>query len=126
MKEIIKDIVEFENDSTEGYIITTDKQKITISIDNVQDCCEVWGMITSEEDTGLFINSELLGISEVDEAYNEIVKSEFSADYEGGAIFVNLSTSIGVLQFAIYNFHNGYYGHRVKVTSEQLKIDEVI
>jgi hypothetical protein len=31
--------------------------------------------------------------------------------YEGGAMFINFITDVGVFQIVAYNEHNGYYGH---------------
>lgn len=40
--------------------------------------------------------------------------------YEGEAIFVDIITNVGVLQFCAYNEHNGYYGHSVVIESKTL------
>ena len=42
----------------------------------------------------------------------------------GGAMFVNLETSEGLLQFVAYNAHNGYYGHEAVLVSKQLNHEE--
>ena len=36
----------------------------------------------------------------------------------GSAMFINVETTRGLLQFAAYNEHNGYYGHEVKLVSK--------
>jgi len=33
----------------------------------------------------------------------------------GDAVFLNIRTNRGNLQFAVYNAHNGYYGHSAYV-----------
>jgi hypothetical protein len=37
------------------------------------------------------------------------------------AMFVDIETDRGVLQFVAYNAHNGYYGHKARVQSTQLR-----
>ena len=36
----------------------------------------------------------------------------------GSAMFINVETTRGLLQFAAYNEHNGYYGHDVLLVSK--------
>ena len=36
----------------------------------------------------------------------------------GSAMFINVETTNGLLQFVAYNEHNGYYGHEVKLVSK--------
>ena len=47
-------------------------------------------------------------------------------DYGDACIFINVNTDRGTLQFKAYNNHNGYYGHMVRVHSEQLKLEETL
>ena len=52
---------------------------------------------------------------------------DLNGDYfEGGVMFVNITTSKGVLQFVAYNEHNGYYGHSACVISKQLNHEECL
>lgn len=67
--EIIKNIKEvsdvyFDNewDTYDGYCIETDSRKLYFVIDNVQGCCENWGYLSSEDDFGSFIGSELKNV----------------------------------------------------------------
>lgn len=123
MKEKILDIKEIDNDYC-GYVIKTDKQEIKILIDNFSRCCESWGYFSSEDDFTQFIGSDYLGISLVDTAYNKRSLEQCPNVYEdGGICFVNIETNIGTLQFAVYNIHNGYYGHSVEIVSNELKYD---
>lgn len=112
--------------SYDGYKIMTNHQKILFIISNDQNCCEVWGYITSEDDLQYFVGSELRRISVdciLDSVITRLQKLKVDID---DAIFINLSTSKGVLQFVLYNSHNGYYGHRVKIISEKLNVDEIL
>lgn len=36
----------------------------------------------------------------------------------GSAMFINVETTKGLLQFVAYNEHNGYYGHDVLLVSK--------
>lgn len=115
-----------------GYAITTDKQVIKMLIDDYQSCCESWGYFMSEDDIQRFVGSQLLDISITDIALNSQameshnLKGERPYVYEGGVMFVNISTDRGLLQFVAYNEHNGYYGHDAKVISEQLNHEECL
>jgi hypothetical protein len=117
-----------ENDwhEFEGFVITTSDQTIKIGIESGQSCCETFGYLTMNDEISDFINQELLSISVVDTALNRKVIDLVSFFEEGDAMFVNLETSNGLLQLAVYNSHNGYYGHETVVISKQLNISKVI
>lgn len=130
-KEIIKKIEEFENDDEEGdswtgYFIATDKQIIEIKISNYQQCCERYGYLSSDDDFEQYIGSELLDICVVDEKLKSTaLKGRKICEYfwdldEGAAVFVNVVTNLGTIQFTLYNAHNGYYGHYVNIISKKL------
>ncbi|HEX2868717.1 MAG TPA: hypothetical protein VHO03_16875 [Ignavibacteriales bacterium] len=132
MKENILEIhellnVEGENNdwkTYDGYEIITDRQRIKILIENDQNCCESWGYLASEDDFTDFIGAELYKLTETNTALKTVKVPAFLD--EGGVIFVNIETSKGTLQFAVYNGHNGYYGHSVKVISDDLNIDSAL
>ncbi|WP_135553283.1 DUF7448 domain-containing protein [Paenibacillus cymbidii] len=115
-----------------GYAVATDKQTIKMLIDNGQSCCENWGYFMSEDNLDNFIGAKLLDIGITDTALNSqmMVSENLSGEppyvYEGGVMFVNLTTDHGVLQFVAYNEHNGYYGHDAKLISEQLTHEECL
>lgn len=143
MTEIIKNIEEFHGEaikldsepstswaeSFDGFKITTDKQVIVLGISNGQSCCEDWGYLLTEDDPSRFVGAVLTGLSRTDE--NRIKQpvpenkwnGEESLD-EGGSVFLDIETDRGVLQFVAYNGHNGYYGHEVKIKSEQLSFEQ--
>jgi hypothetical protein len=120
MYEKITKIEEVE-DKMAGYKITTSAQEISILIANFQSCCEDYGYMVSEDDLESFIGADLYSIKTVDSALtvNELSLKEYSID-QGACVFVNLETSKGTIQFTLYNQHNGYYSHDVKITSKQL------
>jgi hypothetical protein len=106
----------------DGFEVTTTTQKIKLLIDNQASCCESWGHFWVNDKPEEFIGAELLGVEVVDTALNVQKLDDLSLD-EGEVMFVNLKTSVGVLQFTAYNSHNGYYGHTAKVECEQLKYE---
>lgn len=110
----------------EGYIVVTDKQSIKIGISNEQSCCEDWGYLSTNDDLGDFIGTELRSVSITDTDLNTKNIEELQYLDAGGAMFVNINTSVGLLQIVCYNGHNGYYGHAVTVISEQIKHEDVL
>lgn len=119
--EVIREIKKRDDDQL-GYQITTDQQVIQLLIDNSQDCCEQWGVITTEDNLLDFIGAELLSLAMVDTNYKKHPLTKEWGLYleEGGAVFIDVETNKGKLQFVLYNEHNGYYGHQVKIVSRQL------
>ena len=110
----------------DGYVIKTNVQEIIIGIDNYQSCCEDWGHLTSEDNFDDFIGAELLSVEVVDGEYKseKITLSDYFSVDE--CIFVNVQTTEGTLQFVLYNSHNGYYGHKVVISSNQIKYDSYL
>ncbi|WP_163051659.1 DUF7448 domain-containing protein [Bacillus cereus] len=109
----------------DGFNIVTDKQTIKLGISNEQNCCENWGYFLSEDNPVDFLGSELLRIEVTDTSLNKSNLPEYGLD-EGDVMFIDLVTSKGVLQFAAYNEHNGYYGHEAVVISKQLNLTEYL
>ena len=102
-----------DKDGYDGYEVVTDKTKISLLIKNYNLCCENWGYSSSSDDFEDFISSEVLSIVVVDEKLETInVPDDL---YHGGIMFLNINTNQGTLQFAVYNSHNGYYGHEALV-----------
>lgn len=109
----------------DGFLIKTDKQTVKLGIDNGQSCCENFGYFMTEDNFKEFEGSELKNISITDTLLNTKKVTENSIQ-EGEAMFVNIETSIGLLQFVAYNQHNGYYGHTAIVESTQFSTEEVL
>ncbi len=105
----------------DGYLIKTDEHEYHILIDNGQSCCESWGYFSSEDDFDDFIHKELKEVRLTDTALNQKVVENvlpYGLDY-GGIQFVDFVMVDGdVLQFAVYNEHNGYYGHSILVAKD--------
>nr|DAK47331.1 MAG TPA: hypothetical protein [Caudoviricetes sp.] len=137
-KEIIKSIEYFqpfegEYKGMEGYKIVTDKQEILILINNSQQCCEEWGyeacsekgILETQDDLDDYIGAEILDIEIVDtekDIYKNLTDRVYRF-YSSNAEFVNIKTSKGKLQFAVYNAHNGYYGHKIYIKFNNEVID---
>ncbi len=107
-----------EYEYMDGYKVETDKHVIYVLIENEQSCCESWGYFASEDDLNQFIAAELIEINLTDTALNKekVEKSDYYNDGDGGGIqFVDFVTDRGIFQLAVYNAHNGYYGHGIVV-----------
>lgn len=113
----------------DGYVVETDKHIFRVLIENGQSCCESWGYLTSEDDLIQFIGNELLEVNLVDTALKQAVvdkEAEYGFD-DGGIQFVNFVTDRGVFQLAVYNAHNGYYGHDIVIAKDNdILLSEVL
>lgn len=119
MTSMVNKLLGFEK--YDGYEIHTDKHRFLILISNEQNCCESWGYFASNDDFNDFIGKTLIEVSLTDKALNNKVL-EGSGYYEddGGIQFVDFRFSDGSkLQFAVYNAHNGYYGHPILVAKDE-------
>lgn len=103
----------------DGFEVKTTKHTYYVLIDNEQSCCESWGTISSEDNLKKFIGADLLEVNLTDKALNKqkVEESNYYCD-EGGIQFVDFVTTEGVLQLAVYNAHNGYYGHPIVVAKD--------
>ena len=129
MKYKIKKIYEVEKDNYEGYKIVLQQgekiKKLEILINNGQDCCEEFGYICSEDNFKDFIGAKILEIKTTGtkKSTKLINNPDFTKSLdEGDIMFLTLKTSKGVIQFAVYNAHNGYYGHEAQIIID----DEVV
>jgi len=105
----------------DGYKVKTEKDVYLVLISNGQSCCEEWGYFDTNDDSDSFIGAGLKDIELVDmalniEKYNE--KIQYGLD-DGGICFVNFITDKGVFQLAVYNAHNGYYGHSILIAKNE-------
>ena len=122
--EILDDYKFTDDDRTvyDGYLITTNLQKIYVVIRSGQSCCENYGYLSTLDDDKDFIGAELQKIRITNKALNSIVKNKMKdecLDIEE-CVFVDFITSEGKFQIVVYNIHNGYYGHNVKIISKQI------
>lgn len=107
--------VKFGWNTFDGFKIETEKDTYYFLIENGQNCCENWGYISSNDEYKEYIGKELVGIDVVDNACNKILNIlNEDGIYECDCYFINLKfKSWEELQLAVYNQHNGYYGHNV-------------
>ena len=112
----------------DGFEIKTDTHTWLILIDNGQSCCEDWGYIVSNDHFKKFLGKEVISVKLTDKALNTKMVEKEKEIYEGGIQFVDFNFSDGdSLQFAVYNSHNGYYGHDIVVARDKKVIlDEVL
>ncbi len=109
----------------EGFKITTDKQEIRVLISDGQSCCESAGYFATNDEIQDFIGSEISDIKLTDTCLNtELMENKFEYGFDDGGIqFVDIVTNKGTLQFAVYNCHNGYYGHSIEIKSNQVNLE---
>lgn len=100
-----------------GAIVTTTEQTISVLIANEANCCEKWGYLTSVDDPSEFVGAALVGVTITDIALKTYDHEDLD---EGNIMFVNIETDRGTFQIALYNAHNGFYGHEAKVESREL------
>jgi hypothetical protein len=104
----------------DGYLVETDKHKWHLLIDNSQSCCEDWGYLWSDDNLENYIGKELMSVKITDMALNTKMIEKEKDIYEGAIKFVDFNFSDGgVLQFAVYNSHNGYYGHDILIAKDK-------
>lgn len=116
-KEIKEKILKITKSGT-IYLRSTNCKDAIRFRKNGQCCCENWGYLSSEDDFGSFIGSELKNVYVTDTKLGTIV-SNMKEDLDAGsAMFINVETTKGLLQFVAYNEHNGYYGHDVLLISK--------
>ena len=91
-------------ESYEGLIIETNKGSIKLVISDSQSCCEQWGALFFEtpDDVSQFVGAEILQIEDIDIKREEFIDNETQ---------LRVTTDRGIIQYAIYNEHNGYYSH---------------
>ena len=112
--EIITTIREIIDDCWEGFEVVTTKRTIRVCISNSNNCCESWGHLASDDNLAQYVGANLLEVASVDTAFN---KNTDPGDIDEGTVdFVDFVTSAGKFQLAVYDSHNGYYGHSVEIT----------
>lgn len=125
----VDDLESIEWGKYDGFLIQTDQHKYYILIHSYQDCCEDWGYFASDDDFENYIGANLREVRITDTALNQtLVDEKIGGSLDAGGIqFVDFVTDKGVLQFAVYNGHNGYYGHSIKVLkNSEVLVDDVL
>ena len=102
----------------DGYEIETDKQKYYVLIENGQSCCEDWGYISSNDNLNDYIGKNLVNVELTNTALKNTKVDDLYCDSDQ-IQFVNFKFDDGdVLQLAVYNSHNGYYGHSIVIAKD--------
>ena len=107
-------------------VIVTDSARYVVEIDDDQHCCEVFGgYIICEDAPDSFVGTKLLKIYLTDTSLNTMVVKEineiqnyYDSCWYHNIQFVNIQTTRGLLQFVVYNCHNGYYGHNIQIRKD--------
>jgi hypothetical protein len=90
----------------DGLKITTDKGDIILVMDQESQCCEHFGanFLETPDDITKYIGAKLLSVEDTTDSL--LYDSEYSNETQ-----LKIVTTKGVLQYAVYNDHNGYYSH---------------
>jgi hypothetical protein len=107
-------------------VYVDDVYLISFKIQQGQECCEEYGLLTSEDDVQSFIGAELLdititqqfGIYDGEEYITQELNEFIRCGGDTNVVFITFETSNGPLQFVFYNIHNGWYGHSVTIFSD--------
>lgn len=114
--------------SMQGFRVVTDEHELLVLIDDERSCCESWGSVHSADDLGYYVGAALREVRLTDTALNQTIVDRHGCGeygFDGGGIqFVDLDTSAGKLQLAVYNSHNGYYGHGIVVALDLQSLSE--
>ena len=104
-----------------GYEIITTTYVHNFTIQNGDQCCELWGCLLTNDNKEDFIGASVKDINFT--TLGHLDKKKFNIDRmddDGDeVVFINVETDRGTLQFVAYTMHNGYYGHEVKYTRNE-------
>jgi len=135
----ILEIKEVEDVAFKGRYAKFDGYRLALSgfisiyllIENGQACSEEYGYISTNDNLQEFVGAtilkielsneiELIDLTEI-KKLSGLVKDEFYAE------FITIYTSKGSFQLAVYNAHNGFYGHQVLcILKNENHIDYII
>lgn len=105
----------------DGYEVETNLHSYKILIENGQSCCEDWGYFASNDDSfERFIGKHLSGVYLTDVALNTKKVDELYVDDDQIQFVDFVFTDGDKLQLAVYNSHNGYYGHQIFVLKDDV------
>ncbi len=112
----------------DGYqIVLSDKTVWFLGIANGSQCCERWGYFSPQDDLSYYIGAEFQGLFFTTYGQDRIELPPDVVSMDAGDVaFVSIMTSLGVLNLAVYNAHNGSYGHRVILEKNHQQIDETV
>lgn len=96
----------------EGYVIECENNSVLIGVDDNPQCCETYGCLSNRNDLSYYIGSELLSVEEV--LFNDCIYKIKNPE-RTDVMFVNVNTSLGTLQLALYNEHRDSCEHHVSI-----------
>lgn len=105
------------DDNYIGYNITTNKQVIKVSIEDFQDCCEIYGAkIELQVQEAECYSKTLTDLDEIFEYIKdkELLKIYWSDEDVGIDIIFEMSDNVS-FTCNVWNDHNGYYPHNYKI-----------
>lgn len=90
----------------EGYRIKTEQDNIKFVVDNSKNVGELWGYLSTPEDLKDYIGAEYLGYTS-----DSRDKTKVSNNIErlSNCQFLNIKTSNGDIDFAVYNACGNFY-----------------
>jgi hypothetical protein len=120
---IIDSIEEFLIEGFEGWCVNTNKGVIYLTISDSKQCCEYFGYAIECQDQGdfnFYKGASIVRIEQDARPYDDFQGDEYS---RGGYTNLNIVTNKGVIDFWVYNLHNGFHEHvvKIKVLDEELE-----
>ena len=98
----------------DGFEVKTEVDSYKVLIENGQSCCESWGYFDTNDNKDDFLGAMLLDVRTTDTILNSKRLETLEVSVEiSECMFVDFITNRGTFQLAVYNSHNGYYGHSV-------------
>ncbi len=113
----------------EGDYCRPECTEIFIVIEDGQASGEEFGYLTTNDDLSEYIGCTVKSLNAVDVVNGKYLKNTVlpCGVHRSEAVFVNIEVYGNTpLQFAVYNSHNGFYGHQVVISSEHLYHYEVL
>lgn len=102
---------DYPRGSMDGVRITYDDGSSTeFGIESGQHCCESWNYLHSVDDPDEFIGAKVLAVEEVD-TWPDTIPPCGHGGSDFGFQAIRVTTDRGLLDFVVYNEHNGYYSH---------------
>ena len=131
--EYVKEVKEFKSKykgdfySYEGYEIRTTRQQIHVLIESGQLCCEEYG---SKIELPQWMTSldQLVGAKLIRVYWGKDLKPFTTTQYGGdwNACCIIVDTNKGRIKIILYNYHNGYYPHRYRVSWKNYESEDTL
>ena len=123
-----------ENGCWDGFEIKTDTTKIYLLVSNGQQCCENFGLLRSDSDLEYFVGKNILKIEATNTRFETsklamplVGMNKYAGLFDDKlprTMFITITTLDGCFQFGVYNAHNGFYGHVVRIIQNNIIMTE--